>query len=258
MKANPIINSLPKDWTKVTLLQFQELKSTNPDDFESDVDLIIEQICILADLDSESDEFGDMDFDDLLDIMKSITWVMTEPPLNHTHKFGDYKLKDINKLKLGEFIDLEYFFSDNYIKNLHIICSILFKKTKIDEWGNTIEEPYIYDIHSRGDLYLDAPISMIWGIIKYYLDFKEIITEKYHIIFNNDGDDIEDDYGVLSQEEIEEIKREIENDKKKSMWSWPHLIHKLADGDVTKYDKITDMSLAFILNELSMRKQLDI
>jgi hypothetical protein len=250
-------NQLPKNWSDVKLYQFQELKEANPDDFDSDVELIIEQICILSGIDPDNDEFGEMEFDELLDIMKSISWVLSEPPLNYSNKLGDYKLKNINKLKFGEFIDLEAYFSDNYIKNLHLICAILYKNTKVDEWGNVIEEPYIYDIYSRSEMYMDIPISMIYGVIKYYLDFKELIMDKYHIIFDYNGDDIEDTEG-LSEEEIVEIKQEIEADKKKAKWSWPALINKLADGDVTKYDAITDLPLAFILNELSMRKIMDI
>jgi len=250
-------SNLPNSWVDVTLYQFQELKSVNFNDFDSDIDVIIEQICILSGISSEEDEFGDMDFDELLDIMKSISWVTTEPPLNFNSKFVDYRIKNINKLKLGEFIDLEVLFGEDYIKNLHLICAILYKQFKKDDWGNEIEEPYIYDIYKRGDMFLDAPISMIWGVIKHYLDFKELITEKYHIIFNDDGFDLEDREG-LSPEEIMEIEKEIEEDKKKAKWSWPALINKMANGDVTKYDKITDLPLAFILNELSMRKQLDI
>ena len=98
---------------------------------------------------------------------------------------------------------------------------------------------------------------MVYGIIKYYVDFKELITDKYHIIFQDDLGTLEDTEG-LTEEEVEEINKELEEDGKKAKWSWPALINTLSNGDITKYNTITDLPLAFIFNELSMRKILNL
>lgn len=249
--------NLPNNWSGVKLYQYQELNSINVEDFDSDMDILIEKICILSELDNTDEIFDNLDFDELIEILNRISWINNEPPLNFTKSIDKYKIKDINRITLGEFIDLEFYFSDNWIKNLHYICSILYKITRQDDFGNEYEEPYIYDLNKRSNIYLDVPISMIWGVVKYYLDFKDLIEDKYHTVWDSDGLELEDKEG-LSPEEIVEIEREIEEDKKKSRWSWQWTIHNLAGGDITKYDDITNMRLSMVLNELSMRKALNI
>jgi hypothetical protein len=246
---------LPKSWNDITVYQFQELSLMNIEDYDSDIDIVLDQLAIITDYDADDEIYDYMDIDDLLNIMKNISWIKNEPPQNYTKEFKPYRIKELVKLTLGEFIDLEVYFSDNYIKNLHLICAILYKQYKIDEWSNEIEEPYIYNLKSRADKYLDVRIPMVWGVIKAYLDFKEIILDKYHVVFNNEGDELEDTTG-LSEEEIIEINKEIEEDKKKAKWSWPALINNLAEGDITKYDAITNQPLILVLNELAMRKAL--
>lgn len=248
---------LPKNWNDVSLFQYIELTSINSDDFSGSFDMIIEQISILSGIDIDDEIFDDISIDELFKIIDSIKWVSGEPPLNFKKNIDDLRLININKIKLGEFIDIEYYSAKDLVKNIHIICSILYKRFKTDEWGNDINEPYIYNLEERGELFLDLKISDVYGVIKYYSDFKAIIMDKYSIVFNGDSGDIEDLEG-LSDEEIEEIKREEEEEKKKSIWAWPSLINNLSNGDITKYDDITDLPLTMVLNELVMRKVLDI
>jgi hypothetical protein len=250
-------NKLPKNWNEVTLYQYQELLSINNSEYESDIDILLDKISILTGIDIDDDEFIAMNFDDLIDILRNVSWIETEPPNNFVSRYYKFEIKDINKIKLGEFIDIEALAEDGYIKNLHIICSILYKQYKIDEWGNKIEEPYIYDIYDRANIFSEAPIGNIWGVLKHYLDFKNNLINKYYILFNNESFELEDTEG-LTPEEIEDIKKEIEEDKKKSKWSWMSLINKLSNGDITKYDKITDLPLLLIFNELIMRKEMNI
>lgn len=247
---------LPSNWSDVSVYQYQELKSINPAEYDTDIDIIIEQIMILSGVD-DYDIFTDMDFDDLLSMMLSIKWINNEPPKNFNNNFKEYTLKNINKISLGEFIDLDHYFSDDYIKNLHLICSILYKRYKTDEWGNEIEEPYIYDINTRSELFLDIPIGTVYGIIDYYINFKGVISEKYIIIFQDELGELEETEG-LSEEEIEDINKEIEADRKKVVWSWPVLINNLSNNDITKYDEITNIPAVMVFNDLLMRKVMDI
>jgi predicted CopG family antitoxin len=248
-----MINNLPKSWNDISLEIYQELHSIKKED-KTYTELLVEQISLLLDIAPDDEYFDELDIDELINIINNIKWIKNTPSENFSNVIDNLNLKDINKMTLGEFIDLEHFFKDDYIKNLHLICSILYKQYEVDKWNNKIEEPYIYNIYERSELYLKQPIHKVFGVIKHYLDFKDIILDTYKIVFESDDfNDLENTEG-LSDEEIEEIKKEIEEDKKKAVWSWDAVIYNLCDGDITKSDNLTNLSLIYILNTLSMKK----
>jgi len=183
------------------------------------------------------------------------TLLQTKPKLTRTFKLGVYEFGFIPKIEditSGEFIDLDYYFKTGSIENLHLLCSILYKQYKIDEWNNTIEEPYIYDIHIRSEHFLKEPISNIYGIINYFYKFKENFINNYTGIFTSPDDDL--DLEGLDQNEINEIKKEIEEDKKRSEFSWQLLVFDLTNGDLTKFESVCGLSLIYVFNTIAMKK----
>jgi hypothetical protein len=215
----------------------------------------IEIISILLDISPTDDLWDDVDTSELSDIMKSLKWVSTEPTTNFSKSIGDYKCIDINTIAFGEFIDIDYLFSEDYLGNLNKICSILYRKTKLDEWGNIIYEPYgKYDLDLRKNEFDELPIISVYGIIKLYRDFKINIESAYENIFEPNFDDLDDE----EEEEIydDEEREAIKDDEVLKHWGWENVIYKLADGDVTKYDDITALPLVFVLNQLSFIKDM--
>ena len=248
---------IPKSWNEVSLDKYKELISIKTEEYSTPFFYKLEVLAILNETSTDDELFEDLDIDELSTILDDIKWIFDAPNgLKNTIK--DYKLKDIKRITLGEFIDLDKLF-ENHTENLDLICSILFKKYKEDEWGNAIEEPYIYDLEKRRVDFIDIPINHIIGIIKYFLEFRELIFNTFSIIFTN-PEDLEEpeDTENLSQEEIEEIKKEIEIEKSKSKWSWLKLIYDVCDGDIAKTDAVTNLSLVYVLKTLAMIKELDI
>ena len=64
----------------------------------------------------------------------------------------------------------------------------------------------------------------------------------------------EDDEVIDDPEEL----KEQEQEKKASKWGWEQLIWTMCDGDLSKFDAITDTKLVLIFNFLAMRKELEI
>jgi hypothetical protein len=85
------------------------------------------------------------------------------------------------------------------------------------------------------------------------LDWRREIFSKFNGIFRggSEGDSGAVDYDGLSKKEIIEIKRQEAVDKK---FRWYNFIYQLADGDITKFDKILDLNLIFCFNHISYRK----
>jgi hypothetical protein len=64
----------------------------------------------------------------------------------------------------------------------------------------------------------------------------------------------EDDEQIDDPEEIKEKEEEM----KSSKWGWEQLIWTMCNGDLSKFDAITDTKLVLIFNFLAMRKELEI
>ncbi len=240
--------NLPKSWEDIYVDQFIALKKM--DDSESS--FFIKQINILAILTDTlpNDEmWEDLDVEELNNLIKQIKWLHTEPSNEFKKNIDNLTCIDINNISLGEFIDIEFYFSENqYYENIFKICSIFYRQTKTNDWGHIEYEPYeLIDIDKRAAKFEDLKITDIYGLIKYYTDFKKLIQTTYSTHFEPIIEDVEEED---VQYDIEE-QAEIENEKILSKWGWENILYKLSNGDITKYNDLTKLPVIFIFNHLS-------
>lgn len=255
-----LLHRIPKSWDEVYLDQFVELIKLN-DRQLSFYNRQIEIISILLDIMPDDDLLDDIDTFELDSLMKSLKWTSVEPNTNYLEYINDYRIINIDKLTFGEFIDIDFLFSDNNIGNLNKICSIMYRKFKYDDWGNLIYEPYgEYDLDIRKLEFDELPITSVYGIIKMYKDYKLNIEKVYETIFEPNIIDDEDDYYDDEEEEIydEEEKKHIDEEELLKHWGWENVLYKLSGGDITKYEDITNLPLIFVLNQLSFIKDMKI
>jgi len=254
MENNIII---PKGWVEIRTEQYIELLSLDNTDYNSMSVYNLEVLSIISDTDKDDDVWQDMDIDDLFVIYNNTKWLLNEPNKKHLKEIDNKELKDFNTLTLGEFIDIQYFFNDNYISNIHLICAILFKQYKLDEWNNKIYEPYEYNIYERSNTYLEIPITNIYGIISNYLEWKDNFMTSYTNLFEVEANITEEEmYEGLDQNEIDELNAELEADKQLSKWNWERILYDLSGGNITKFNDILNMNIILVFNILSMKKEL--
>lgn len=250
--------NIPKSWESVSVSFWKELIQLKPTDFKNQYEYKLELLYTLLGSDGDDLDIDELDIDEVIEILNSISWLFNEPSLDFKKEINGLRVKNINRLTLGEFIDLESFTKNGYIENIELVASIIYKRFKEDEWGNEIEEPYIYDIYKRAESFKDCNITDIYGILKFYIDWKSKFMDTFNTLFEDpDFDKIEDE-DKLSPEELEEIRREIEKDKKKAAFNWHLLIYNLADGDITKLDDITNLPVNYIFTTLAMKKTLQL
>ncbi len=246
-------NRLPKNWNEVTVSQYLEIKRLEQEDIESDFELFLEKLAILIDSSSSDSEINDLDVDEVIAIMNSISWLSNEPFNSYKQVINNLSLKEINELKLGEFIDLEHFISQ-YQENLHIIAAILYKQTKKDEWGNNLEEPYIYNVYKRSELFLNQPITDILGVIDVYTSWRSSFLEANEGLFNDPQANVIENEDQLDQDVLDDIKKENAEESERVKWSWESTLWELSSHDMTKYDKLFDMPVVLVFNTLGMIK----
>jgi hypothetical protein len=251
--------NLPKTWHNVKLYQFKELRQLdqNLGYFAFQLDTL----AILADVDS--DELEDLAIEELNNLFNSVKWVLHEPKKGFKSKLTideeDFIFKPFNKLTLFEFIDLEYFLSNDYIKHLSHILSVFYRRIDKDKWNNVEFEPYIFSPFERFEQFDDQIITDVYGILTEYLKYRENFMQKYENLFNESDEDDEEEDDINDFNNVDEYKdslKQKEHGKKARKWGWESLLFDLCEGDITKMDEVGNQSLIFVFNMLSMRKDM--
>lgn len=244
--------NLPKQWSEITVEQFIEIA-----DIDKEQGAYHYNSEILAIICNEPSEFiEDLDIDELNAYVDECKWALSQPSNKYKHELLDMKVKPLSKLCLYEYIDLDYYFTNNYIKNLANICAILYRQTKTNEWGEEIIEPYEFDCTIRADRFLDLPITDVYGIINEFLKFRENFLKTYQNLFQ--GEEPPELTPEAKAELTPEELKEEEEEKKDSKWSWERMIYGLCNNDLTKSDKIGGLSLTYVFNMMGMKKELEI
>ena len=242
---------LPKKWSNISVEQFIEISQIDKDQGANGYNS--ELISIVTDMTYE--EVDELDLDEMVQMVADMKWSNTQPSKQYKHELLGMKIKPLSKLCLFEYIDLDYYFNDNYHTNLDKICAILYRQSKVNEWGEVVLETYDYDIHIRAEKFLDLPITDVYGIVAEFLKFRENFLDVYKNLFGEAEEDLTaEDKAAMEPEEIKEVEAEVKNNK----WSWERMIYGLTDGDITKSEAVGALPLTYVFNMLGMKKELDI
>lgn len=240
---------LPKSWNEITVNQWVEFNSIDQQEYNSVFLYTLEAISILSDTDPE--ELEELSPEELIDLAAKVSFVKREPSNKPNELVKGFRLKPMDALTLGEFIDLEHYISQT-TENFTLLLSILYKKTKLDEWGNTIFESYVYKIENRIHEFDEVSINEVFGAVNNYINYATDFKQRYENLFNPV---IEEDEAV--ELDAEDLKAEAE-EKVFTKWSWEKLLYDLANQDITKIDSVTDLPLVFVFNMLSMVEELQL
>jgi hypothetical protein len=243
-------NKLPIAWNQITIETFIELRSLSQEDgmFNYQIDVL----CTL--LDCYPEDFDNITLDELEELLLEVKFIRDEPHKNYKNTLGQYKLKPFNKITLGEFISLEAYFSENYIEKLLNIIAILYRRVRVNEWGDEILESYNYHSNDRLDWFLDFPITDVFGLLPEYIKFREGIIDQYKNLMT---ESYEDDFEIDSNMDAEDLKA-VEEEKKQKKWAWEQLIWMLCQEDLTKFNAVCELPLILVFNFLGMKKELNV
>jgi len=243
---------LPNQWSQVSLEQYIEFNKIAKD--QGAYYYNSEALSILSNEPMEVIE--DLDVDELTQLIKDNKWCASEPSKRYKHEMLGMKFKPFSKLTLYEYIDLDYYFVNDYIGNLANICAICYRQTRVNEWGEEILEPYDFDCTLRAEKFYDLPVTDVYGVLHEFIKYRDNFLKNYENLFSGELDE------ELSNEErnnmdAEEVK-EIEKEQAQAKWSWEQTIYGLTKGDITKSEKVGALPLIYVFNILAMKKELDL
>jgi len=233
----------------ILVCDYIELQKT---EYETLTDKIITYISIIENADIE--ELYETDIDTLLvkyNLYKDIIYSLQNSPSKSIIELGEKKLKliNFNDIKFGQFIDLEYFISNDYYANLGKIASILYLKYEEKEFDNDIFESYnLVNLDTRSNYICNnIHIIDILSNINSYLKFRENIFKSYQF-FETGLEDIDKD--TLTEEELEIYEEEVAKLKNSSKDIWERILETVGNEDLTKYETILDTNLFLVFNRL--------
>ena len=236
-------------WKNISVSQYNELIEY------SDIKNIFEKYVIYLSIiyNKDIEYYHNMDINDIMKLSTDLQFLSNNPGSELVSVIDNiFHLIDINNIKLGEFIDIEYYFKDDIYKNLDKIATILYRKISYDDYGNIIYENYKnINTKKRSEYFKNICIEYMFGMIKYINDFKNTFNENYKNIIEPEVN--EEDLDPIEELTPQEII-ELEKEELKKQWIWEILLDELTNGDITKYNDILELPLILVFNNLSYRK----
>lgn len=242
-----------KNWHNISVEEWIDLEKLREDNL-SFWTYQIERLSILCELDSDDDSFDDLDIDDINLLIKDASFLDTPPPKNYKTEIGDYKMINLNKITIGEWIDLDTYLTTDVLNNFTKLLAVIFRKWRVNDWGYIEYEPYVYDINTRSLDFDYIKIADVWGLKDYIENWRRNILNNYKsILLTDDGDSLSDDEKEgLSEADVREIEEDLKKEKVKKDFSWVKFVYDLAGEDITKVKDVLNTGFILIMNTQMM------
>lgn len=174
---------IPKDWSEITLGQFQELASLKEED---EINNIASKIAILTDTDT--DTIRNLPLKDFYEVSGNFNFIKENIPTDWQPRF-EFEGKrygfipDLTFISTGEWLDAEAFKQD-VTENLHNYAALLWRPIVSEEGDEyQIKEHTTTGFTGRANLFKKLPITFIQGGLVFFLIFSatclETIQESY-------------------------------------------------------------------------------
>jgi len=257
-----MLNKEPKTWSDITVQQFIDLNELNSMEFEIEDEYNVHLLSIITD--TSIDEINQLEYDKFNELVEQFNFIRKLPtrqpsPIINTSA-AQFHLVSFNELSIGEFIDLEYFFTNDYIVNLKTILAILYRQKTIHNSPLILDEFEDYGnwIFHREPLFEEICIGEVYGILPNYIKFRTDFFEKYDGLLGGPVED--DDEPIQGESIVSRAERIKENERQKSInkWGWDMFLYQLANNDVSRINEASKINLVQAFNSLSMKRELGV
>lgn len=257
---------IPTTWDDLCLKKFLQIREHEKlQDKMPLLDYNLEFISIITEIPTE--DLMTLSTDDITYLIKDIIDVtnkvleLVDEPICTIDGITYVMDRKTDEMKLGQFIDLDLINREGDVwDNAHKICASFMRPAKNTKIG-FIKNPkpncndYIIDKYDYDELLKNAeifynkmPMTYIYTCITFFFTFRQILTRQYEGLFpsTNDGEEVE-----LIDPNEPKTQQQIFSER----WSWYSIVRDLANGDLTRFDEITNLPLVMVLNDLSYNKE---
>lgn len=244
--------NLPKSWSEVSYSQWQELQKIISQEWGSDLERTCEELALFLEIAPDDEIFETITLKTMSKLRSDISWIWrakpTTPPKEIILESEKWYLQDFESMTLGEWIDLDEF-SKSPQDNLDVIAAFAYRKK---------DEVYNYNPIKRREIFQKITIPELLGCSETIFKWRKMIIDNYTNIFEPPGWDQIEGEDQLDPEEVVQIRKEIETEKKLAPFSWLKICWSLCNEDVTKMDQVFKTPVLLVFNILSMKKALGV
>lgn len=240
-----------KSWSEMTLDSYLDIQAIDLDDELPFFSKSLEKLCILTESDQWEDEPSSIIYNTIL----NNSWLLAPPSTNVIENIDNWRLKPFKKFTLAEWIDLDNYVTSGKYEN---IIAIIYRKHKVDEWGNVMYEPYQFNCTERSEEFMDISIDKLFGGMKAAIEYRSKVLNAFNGLFSQMEDENfipdEEDEKYLTPREIEEQRKTIKEENKRKKFAWQFLLDQVSGGDWSRIEEILELPAVFVFNMMSMKK----
>ena len=231
MKA---VLNIPNQLSEITLKKYQKFVKLNTEDVDERFLQVkmIEIFCEVSHKDVLKIKLFDADriTKVLGDMFSQKPKLVTKFKLNGI-EYGF--VPDLDEISFGEYIDLDTYLGD--WENIHAAMNVLYRPI-VKSKGNryTIKE---YNTDKK-DLLIDMPLDAVISSVFFFLSFREGLVSSYESLFGGESGDTTSSSAGFNKR-----------------WSWYQTVFSLAQGDIRRFEDITQLELHKCLMMLQFMKE---
>ena len=217
---------IPK-WNKITVEMYQYINEIN----ETDMDQIDKVLFTMAFLTGKSEqEFDKINKYKFAQLQRQFNNRFEQLNMQgkERERIKDLKFNfDIRKVTLGQFIEVQHFYKNNYLNNLHLIAASFSTCDKLSH----VE---------RADKILKMSLLPVLFNVKKFIEVIKKLSDEYS--------------GLFGIEEIEEEELKPLTNGFNEQYGWIYSAKKVAEFEGIKLDEAYDLPIIQAFNDLSYLK----
>ena len=231
--------NIPTELHEIKLAQYQKFLEIAKDNEDGEF-LHQKMVQIFCGIDLK--DVAEIKYRDVIEITNSIgkMFDVTNHKFINRFKMGGVEfgfIPNLDDMSFGEYTDLDTYISD--WKEMHKAMAVLYRPIKKNGLNGTYEiEKYNGSI-TYSDVMKHAPLNVVLGANVFFLQFRQRIIEKYSDLFGGEQGDT--DYSAAAQFG--------------QRWGWYSSIYAIAQGDLTRFDRVTELPITQCLTYLTFEKQ---
>lgn len=239
-------------WSDITISQYIELLDEDVNDTISIYSIV---------LDKSKQDIEDMSIEEFESI--DCSFIFNPISKNYKEKISlnnyDFYLIPFEKLEFGAFIDLEYFFNQEYKYNIPKILSILYRRQeKVKDDITPVEyERYNSWLDIREGIFNQSIIEDVYGAIDKYIQFRSTIFKTYEGLFQEKEEEVDEQQESEFLRNMTGKEREAYyKEKSISQYGYELWLMRLAKDEPTKMIEAASMPVIQAFNILGMMQTL--
>jgi hypothetical protein len=273
---NILFESVPNSWSDLDFSDYiylVDIKNKYLNEELNSTEYLFETLELLTGIDINNKVYYTLTNNETRNLSRTISF-LKNLPTHFEQKIeidGEiYELMDLDSMKVNEYTALDYYLTTDIVNNLHRIAAILYRKHKLNEFGNKIREPFNYNYEERAELFFNTPMNVGY-CVEYFKEFRLKIQDMFPYVFvkpENNDELTEDELKELEEQKQAELKaynemsfREKaaykENKRKELLqqqFAWEYLLLDLSKGDIVAAHKMYEFEILYVFNMLNVIK----